>query len=76
MKRGKCAFSKPTGQGRAGVLGVHYRKVHSGSIKENRSLRKLQEAPFTGHRQRGTASVKNNLKEILILGKMDLDQTS
>ena len=63
-------------QGRAGVLGVHYRKVHSGSIKENRSLRKLQEAPFTGHRQRGTASVKNNLKEILILGKMDLDQTS
>lgn len=62
-------------QCRARVLGVDSRKVHSGSIDKNCSLRKLQGAPFTGHGQRGTASAKNNLKEILILGKMDLDQT-
>lgn len=73
-----CPFSKPTRQGRANGYTLQERalrlNITIGTVPpQNGCLRKQQGPPSTAHVQSGKPSARNNLKEILILGKMDLD---
>lgn len=73
-----CPFSKPTRQGRANAYTLQESalrlNITIGTVPpQNGCLRKQQGPPSTAHVRSGKPSAKTNLKEILILGKMDLD---
>lgn len=73
-----CPFSKPTRQGRANAYTLQESalrlNITIGTVPpQNGRLRKQQGPPSTAHVRSGEPSAKTNLKEILILGKMDLD---